>query len=54
MWRGLRLLNWEIVWNFGEFRENVFDVCGDFRENVLNNLAVVMILSTFSSVCGTS
>jgi len=34
-WRGLRLLTWETAWNFGDSRENVFDMCGDSCEDLL-------------------
>jgi len=44
-WRGLRLLEWKIVWNFEDSRENVFDMDGDWGENLLKILAVVIILS---------
>ena len=40
------------VGNFGDSRDNVFDRYGDFRENLLEILAVVTILSPISSVCG--
>jgi len=53
-WRGLRLLKWNPVWNFGDSHENVFDMYGDSCENLLEILAVVMILSPISSVCGAS
>jgi len=33
----------KIVWNFGDSRENVFDMYGDSRSNLLNILAVVII-----------
>jgi len=29
-WRGLRLLNWKIGWNFGDSRESVFDMYGEW------------------------
>jgi len=44
----------KLVWNFGDSRENVFDMYGDCRENLFEVLAVVIILSTISSVCGES
>ena len=53
-WRGLRLLTWKPVWNFGDSRENMFDVYGDSRENLLEILAVVIIWSPISSVRGPS
>jgi len=37
---------------FGESRENLVDMYGDSRENSLENFAVVIILSTISSVRG--
>jgi len=51
-WRGLRWLKWNPVWNFGDFRENMFDVYGDSRENLWDILAVVFNLSLISSVRG--
>jgi len=51
-WRGLRLHTWKRVWNFGDSRQNVFDMYGDSRENLSENLAVVIVLSLMSSVCG--
>ena len=51
--RGLRLLNWKYVGNFGDSRDNVFDMDGDSRENLLEILAVVIIVSPISSVRGT-
>jgi len=51
-WRGLRLLNWKSVSNFGDSHENVFDMYGDPRENLFNILAVVIIVSPISFVCG--
>jgi len=51
-WRGLRLLKWKPAWNFGDSRENVFDTYGECRENLLEFLAVVIILSPVSSVRG--
>jgi len=53
-WRGLRLLTRKPVWNFGDSRENVFDMYGDSCENLLTFLAVVIILSLISSVWGLS
>ena len=43
---------WNPVWNFVDSRENVFDMYGDCRENLLEFLAVVIISSPISSVCG--
>jgi len=40
------------VGNFGDSRDNVFDMCGDSRGNLLKTLAVVIIVSTISSVRG--
>ena len=37
---GLRLLTWNPVGNFGDSRENVFDMYGDSCENLLEILAV--------------
>jgi len=51
-WQGLRLLTWNPVGNFGDSRENVFDMYGDSRENLLEILAVVIIWSQISSVRG--
>ena len=51
--RGLRLLIWKFAGNFGDSRDNVFDMYGDSRENLLETLAVVIILSTISSIRGT-
>jgi len=48
----LFILEWKLVWNFGDFCENVFDVYGDSRENLLEILAIGIILSPISSVCG--
>jgi len=39
---------------FGESRENMVDMYGDSRENSLEIFAVVIILSTISSVRGSS
>jgi len=58
--RALHLLTWKLVWNCGDSRENVFDMYGDSRENLLEILAVVIIRriisiiisSPISSVCG--
>jgi len=36
----------------GDSRENVFDMYGDSHENLLEILAVVIISSLISSVCG--
>jgi len=51
-WQGRPVLNWKIVWNFGDSRENVLDMCGYCRENLLSILAVVMSFNTIPSVCG--
>jgi len=51
-WRGLRLLTWKPAWNFGDSRENVFDMYANSRENLLEVLAVVIIWSQMSSDCG--
>jgi len=40
----------KFVWNFGVSRENVFDMYEDSRENWLNILAVVIVLSSISAV----
>ena len=50
--RGLRLLTWNFVANFGDSRDNVFDMYGDSRENLLEILAVVINFSTISPVRG--
>jgi len=50
-WRGLRLLTWKSVWNVGNSQENVFDLYGDFCENLLEIVAVVILWSLISSVC---
>jgi len=34
-WQGLHLLRWKSIWNFGDSRENVFDMYGDSSENLL-------------------
>jgi len=49
--RGLRLLTWKPVRNFGDSLEIVFDMYEDSRENMLEIWAVVIILSSISSVC---
>jgi len=49
---GLCFLTWQFVWNFGGSRENVFDMYGDYPENLLEILAVVIISSPISSVRG--
>jgi len=51
-WRGLRLLTWKLECNFGDSRENLFDMHGDYRENLVDILAVVIISSPISSVRG--
>ena len=51
--RGLRLLTGKFVANFGDSRDNVFEMYGDSRENLFEVLAVVIILSSISSVGGT-
>jgi len=51
-WRGLHVQTRRIVRKFRDSRENVFDMYGDSRENLLEILAVVIILSPISSVCG--
>ena len=50
--RWLTLLTWKFVGNFGDSRDNVFDMYGDSRENLLEILAVVIIWSTISFVRG--
>jgi len=50
-WQGLRLLTWKSVWNVGDSQENVFDLYGDFCENLLEIVAVVILWSLISSVC---
>jgi len=40
--------------DFGNPRENLFEVYGDSRENLFEILAVVMIFSPISSVRGTT
>jgi len=54
-----RSLPWKLYWNFGDYRENLFEMNGDSRENLFEFLAVVyfilavvIILSPISSVCG--
>jgi len=47
-WRGLRLLTWKLFWNCWDSRENVFDM----RQNLLEMLAVVIIVSPIPSVRG--
>jgi len=51
-WRGLCLRNWKLVLNFWDSRENVFDMYGDSRENLLKNFVFVIIWSPISSVRG--
>jgi len=51
-YQGLRLLTWRFVGNFGDSRDNVFDMYGDSRETLLEILAVVIIESLISSVRG--
>ena len=51
-WRGLRLLNWKLVWNFWGSRESVFDRYEDSCEQLLDILKVVIISSPISSACG--
>jgi len=41
-WRGLRLLTWNPFWNVGYSRENVLHMYGDYCENLLEILVVVM------------
>ena len=48
-WWALCLLTWQLVWNFGNSRDNLLDVYGDCHENLLENLAVVIIWSPISS-----
>jgi len=50
--QGLRLLTWKFVGNLGESRDIVIDMYGDSRENLLEIMAVVIILSTISSSRG--
>jgi len=42
----------EFFWEFGDSRENVFDIYGEWSENLLEILAVVIIVSPISCVCG--
>jgi len=51
-WRGLRWHTWKLVWKSEDSRENVFDMCVDSREYLLEILTVVNIFSPISSVCG--
>jgi len=44
----------KFVGNFRDSRDNVFDMYGDSRENLLEILAVAINLSTVSSVRGPS
>jgi len=43
-WWGLRLFKWRICWIFGESCKILFNMYGDSRENLLQILAVVIIL----------
>jgi len=47
-WRGLQLPTWNPVWNFGDSQGNVFDMYGDSCENLLQILAIVIVLSPIS------
>jgi len=51
-WRGLRLFPWILLSNFGDSRKNLIEMFGDPRENLFEILAVVIISSPISSVCG--
>jgi len=51
-WRGLSLHTWKLVWTFGGSRENVFDMYGDSRENLLEISTAYFFWSLISSVCG--
>ena len=50
--RWLRLNTRKCAWKFGDSRENVFDMYGDFRENSFETLAVVIIWIPISSFSG--
>jgi len=50
-WRRLHLLIWKLVGNFRDTRQNLVDMYGDSRENMLENLAFGIVLSPISSVC---
>jgi len=50
--RWLPLLSRKLVWNLGDSRKNLFESHGDFRENFLEFLAIVILGSPISSVCG--
>jgi len=47
-----RLLPWKRVWNSEDSHENLFESYRDYRENLFENLAVVIILSPISSARG--
>jgi len=42
----------KLVCNFGDSRENVLDIYGDSYENLYEVLAIEIIVSGISSVCG--
>jgi len=44
-----RLLPRKLDWIFGESHENLLESSGDSRENLIENLAVVIMLSQISS-----
>ena len=44
-WRGLRLPTWKLECNFEDSRENLLGMHGDYRENLLDILAVLILSS---------